>query len=79
MRSMLRIFAPLFLAAALLSPTFITGCAVHARVYDTYGPGEDVYYARWEHETHRDHVAYAQRKADEQREYWKWRHSHPNQ
>ena len=79
MRSLFRKAAPFILAVALVSPLFTTGCAVHARVYDTYGPGEDVYYAQWEHETHRDHVEYARRNAADQKAYWKWRHNHPSQ
>jgi hypothetical protein len=76
MRLLFRNFAPLMLAAALIAPAFTTGCAVHARVY---GPGEDVYYTQWEHETHRDHVEYANRIDADQKEYRKWRHDHPNQ
>ena len=75
MHSMFRKLAPLMLAAAIALPA-LTGCAVHARVY---GPGEDVYYTQWEHETHREHVGYDRRNARDQKEYWKWRHDHPNQ
>jgi hypothetical protein len=76
MHSMFRNFSRLLLAAAIALPALTTGCAVHARVY---GPGEDVYYTQWEHETHRDHVDYEKRKDAEQKEYWRWRHDHPNQ
>lgn len=76
MRSMLGKFAPLVLAAAIALPVLTTGCAVHARVY---GPGEDVYYSQWEHDAHRDHLDYDRRNAADQKEYWKWRHDHPNQ
>lgn len=76
MHSMFRKFSRLLLAAAIALPALTTGCAVHARVY---GPGEEVYYTQWEHESHRDHVDYEKRKDAEQKEYWRWRHDHPNQ
>ena len=75
MHSMFKNFAPLLLAAAIALPG-LAGCTVHARVY---GPGEDVYYTQWEHETHRDHVDYDRRNDADQKEYWKWRDSHHNQ
>ena len=76
-----RSFAPLMLAAAIACPAFITGCTVHAGVYDPYyhdyhnWNGEVVYYSQWEHDTHRDHVDFAKRSAADQKEYWDWRHS----
>jgi hypothetical protein len=68
------------LAAALISPVLLAGCA--ARVYDAdhgdyhhWNHGEDVYYTRWEGETHRDHVDFKARPAADQKEYWNWRHN----
>jgi hypothetical protein len=62
----------------------MTGCATH-RVYDPYyhdyhqwNQPEQVYYQQWEGETHRDHRDLNQRAADEQKEYWTWRHNHPD-
>ncbi len=81
MRSFPSSCAPLLLAAALLAPN-ITGCAVHARVYDPYyhdyhnWDTENGYYVQWEHDTHRDHKDFNKRSKDEQKEYWDWRHSH---
>jgi hypothetical protein len=73
------------LAAALLSPMVFSGCAVRAS-YRTYDPAyqdyhawdnnEVVFYQRWEVETHRDHREFRKRHADEQQEYWNWRHNH---
>jgi hypothetical protein len=47
----------------------ITGCAVHARYYDsvhadyhTWGPAEREPYGRWEAEQHRSHVDYKKLK-----------------
>ena len=74
MHSMSRKFVPLLLAAAIALP--VSSCAVHARVY---GPGEDVYYMQWEHETRRDHVDYDRRNDADHKEYWKWRDRHHNQ
>jgi hypothetical protein len=67
-------------ALALLTPAVITGCA--ARVYDTghgdyhaFNGNENNYYARWESETHRNHVDIKKRPAAEQKEYFDWRHN----
>lgn len=82
MRSMLKGFATILLATAVTSPVLLTGCTGSVRVYDPYyhdyhgWNGEVVYYNQWERDTHRDHVEYRQRKADEQKAYWDWRHSH---
>ncbi len=81
MRLTVRNFASLLLAAALASPVLMTGCTGSVRVYDPYyhdyhrWNGETVYYNQWEHDTHRDHVDYAKRNADDQKAYWDWRHS----
>ena len=73
------------LTLALLTPVMISGCAARAsyNVYDPYyrdnhvwDRNEVVYYQRWETETRRKHRDYNKRKAEEQREYWDWRHKH---
>jgi len=77
-----RYVALLSLTSALALPIATAGCAEHSyRVYDPYyhdyhrwGPDEDAYYHRWEAETHREHRDWGQRPADEQKEYWNWRH-----
>jgi hypothetical protein len=80
-----RYVSSILLAAALFSPVIFGGCAARAsyRVYDpAYGDyhvwdrNEVAYYQRWEGETHRDHREFAKRGADEQKEYFSWRHSH---
>jgi hypothetical protein len=85
MRQAHRLLSSLLLAAALISPLAITGCAARAsyRVYDpyyndyhTWDHGEVVYYQRWENESHRHHRDFNKRDKDEQKEYWNWRHSH---
>jgi hypothetical protein len=79
--SVARLASGLVLAAALTAP-LISGCAVHARVYDPYyndyhdWNGETVYYSQWETETHHQHMDFNKRSKDEQKQYWDWRHSH---
>lgn len=80
---MRRCIASVFMAGALIfSSVGFSGCSDHARYYDAeyrdYHPwnhGEVAYYNRWEVETHREHRDFDRRSAEEQREYWKWRHS----
>jgi hypothetical protein len=62
MRPLFRKLMPLVLAAVVV-PAFLAGC--HDR--------ETVYYNRWEHETHREHVELNRRNAAEQQEYRDWR------
>jgi len=72
--------ALLAFAACIASTTFIAGCTVHAGYYDPYYHDhhqwavEEPYYSRWEAETHRQHEEFKQRKKEEQRAYWDWRH-----
>ena len=80
-----RYISAILLALALFLPLVLSGCAVGAS-YRVYDPGykdyhqwdndEVVYYQRWEVETHRDHREFKKRHADEQNEYWTWRHNH---
>jgi hypothetical protein len=78
---MRRYLGTLALAAALVSPLVISGCA--ARVYDyqyrdyhRWDARERGYYEQWEVETHRRHLDYDRRHENEQREYWQWRNNH---
>lgn len=80
---------PGLLAAQLIVP----GCAMHrgygeqggeGRYYDAdhhdyhaWNSVEIGFYQRWEGDGHRDHWDFNQRNADEQRDYWNWRHSQP--
>jgi hypothetical protein len=83
-----RTVASFFLAAALFAPVVFSGCSARAsyRVYDpghedyhVWDSNEGVYYQRWEVETHRDHRDFGKRNADEQKEYWNWRHGHADE
>jgi hypothetical protein len=71
------------IAGALCGLVNLSGCAVHARYYDTghadyhaWGPDERDQYTRWESEQHRQHVDYKKLKKDDQQAYWNWRHDH---
>lgn len=81
MRSGYRLFNAVMIAGALASPVIVGGCYHHHdrgyAVSATWSDNEGPYYSRWESETHRDHKEWAQRNADEQRDYWAWRHDHP--
>jgi hypothetical protein len=74
-------FCTLLLAGGLMAPAIFSGCAARVRYYDPvysdyhpWGPPERAYYDRWVVETHRSHVEYPKLRAEEQREYWTWRH-----
>jgi hypothetical protein len=73
------------LGAILAVGVYATGCTVHAGLYDPYYhdyhpvDGEVVYYGQWEQETHRDHKELKDRDKKDQKEYWDWRHKHPDQ
>jgi len=43
--------------------------------YHRWNDQESGFYLRWESDGHRDHREFNQRNADEQREYWGWRHT----
>jgi len=79
----------LLLATALSVLGVLTGCATHVgvgyRVYDPYysdyhpwNDRETVYYNQWIVDTHRDHRDYRHLRKQDQREYWQWRHNHPD-
>jgi hypothetical protein len=85
---MSRTLGSLLLAAALVSSIAATGCAENryhrSRVYDPYytdyhqwDQDEDRYYQEWAREGHRDpHRDFRHLPANEQKDYWTWRHNH---
>ena len=86
MRTFLRPFVSFLLAAALAAPIVITGCAARVETGYTYhdnyynddhvwDANEVAFYGRWENDTHRNHVDFRKRNADEQKEYFTWRHN----
>ena len=70
----------LLTALAFAVPAAVAGCATHSvyddeyRDYHRWDRNENVFYIRWEGETHRDHREFAKRSEPERRQYWKWRH-----
>ena len=72
----------------LVSLGLIAGCASRSyyggpRVYDSYhhdyhvwDNNEGTRYQQWEGEGHRTHVEFSVRKANDQKQYWDWRHNH---
>ena len=72
--------ASIILAGSITIATLITGCTIRAGYYDPYYHDqhrwavEEPYYNRWEHDTHRRHEDFKNRKKEEQKEYWEWRH-----
>jgi hypothetical protein len=74
-----RFFAMLLLFGGVAATTTLGGCYAHhgyEYVSGTWTVNEEPYYESWEHETHRDHVDYNQRSADDQKAYWQWRQNH---
>lgn len=72
----------LMLAGSLIaSLAAFAGCSQHNRYYDaghgdyhSWNADEDQHYRQWENDTHREHQDFAKRSADEQKQYWDWRH-----
>jgi len=79
---------PLCLALVFAALLGGLGCAEHHyyRVYDPYyhdyhrwDHQEAAYYDQWAVETHRDpHRDFKGLNDQEKKEYWTWRHSHPD-
>ena len=83
MRRTFRRLDSLLLAALLVAPALSTGCAARVRVYDPYhrdyhdwDDREDRAYRRYQSERHEEYHELSRRRAEEQRDYWKWRHEH---
>ena len=76
----------LLLSAAMVVAALTLGCSGnHDRVYDadhgdyhTWDNNETVVYQRWETENHYDHKDFNVRSKDEQKQYFDWRHKHPD-
>ena len=81
------ILAAGFMAASLLATSCAgTGFRASYRVYDPYradyhvwNANEGVYYNQWAVETHHDpHRDFRKLNRNDQNDYWKWRHDHPD-
>jgi hypothetical protein len=75
------IIALMLSAGALAPAAAMTGCAGTGVVYDPYwhdshpwNRGEERFYRQWEVGTHRSHMSFTRRSAQDQRAYWNWRH-----
>jgi hypothetical protein len=86
-----RFIASLFLAAALVAPVSFVAAAtpqavgVQVRVYDrdhhdyhNWDDHEDGVYRAYLTDQHITYRAYAKQNRKTQRDYWNWRHSHPD-
>ena len=82
---MKRFFGSLVLAGMLLAPT--AAFAKHHRYYDRgqhdwheWTEGENRAYRHWlmEEQRNRAFRDYNRLNAERQREYWRWRHAHPD-
>ncbi|MGA2119147.1 MAG: hypothetical protein ABSH56_30895 [Bryobacteraceae bacterium] len=90
MRSRKLFLSPALLLAALLPPVIGAGCAVRVnsgyRVYDPYyhdyhvwDDRESASYHQWIAETHHEDRDYRKLNKGDQKQYWDWRHGHPDQ
>ena len=86
-----RYLSALVLSAALLTPVAVTAAKDdndHHRVkryydrdnrdYHEWNEREDSAYRRYLQEQHHENRDWAKANRKQQREYWKWRHSHPD-
>ena len=85
-----RYIGAIFLATALTAPIAVIAApapqaAVQVRVYDAehkdyhnWDDHENAAWGRFLVENHRKDHEYVKANAKEQREYWNWRHSHPD-
>jgi hypothetical protein len=71
----------LVLAASVAT---IAGCT-HPSYYDSvyadthrWDSREEAAYRRWEAERQIQHIEFRARRDEEQREFWRWRHDHPD-
>jgi hypothetical protein len=78
--------APMLVVGVIsaLSVASISACAPRSYYDPVYSDThrwdsrEEAAYQRWEAERHFQHVEFTVRREDEQREFWRWRHDHPD-
>lgn len=80
-----RILGSAFLGAVLLISIASAGCAGRVRVYDAdhsdyhnWNHDEDVRYRAYLNEHHEGYRDYNKLNKDQQKDYWNWRHDHPD-
>ncbi len=76
----------ILLAAACASTALGTGCVAGVGLYDPvyhdrhrWDDREDRAYRRYLSDREEKYGAFRSRSADDQRDYWRWRHEHPDQ
>jgi hypothetical protein len=85
MRGIFRYLSSFCLGATLAITTASAGCAGRVRIYDSYHTDyhrwdhhEDVAYRRYLGERHEEYRDFSKLDGDRQKDYWDWRHSHPD-
>jgi hypothetical protein len=80
-----RILSSICLAAGFLITAASSGCAGRVRVYDEYhgdyhhwDHNEDRAYHRYYDERRETYRDYNKLNKDDQKNYWNWRHDHPD-
>ena len=86
-----RLIGSLVLSAAIIAPPVVVSSAkaqdaeVHIRVYDRdhkdyhdWDEREDRAYRHYLADRRRDYIEFKRLNRREQREYWNWRHEHPD-
>ena len=75
----------LVLSAAMVAPLLTAGCAARATYYDSWhgdyhhwDAREDHAYRVWLGEQHYEYRDFKKLSSDQQRDYWNWRHAHPD-
>ena len=87
-------FRSMLIGTAFLAAVTVAGCGQQAAQPDPQAPTvvydedhrdnhnwdarEAAAYQRWEAERARPHQDFTRRPPDEQKDYWNWRHSHPD-
>jgi hypothetical protein len=85
MLRMKRLLGTLALGAALVTPLLTSGCATRVRYYDDFygdyhpwNDGEMRAYRAWCVERHYEYREFRELGREQQRDYWHWRHEHPD-
>jgi hypothetical protein len=80
-----RILSSAFLVTSLLIAAGGSGCSARVRIYDDYHSDwhtwdhhEDVAYRAYWTERHESYRDFNKLNKDEQKDYWNWRHNHPD-
>jgi hypothetical protein len=75
----------ILLAATCVGAALGSGCVARVGLYDPdhrdyhrWDDREDRAYRQFLAERHEEYRGFQSRSADDQREYWRWRHDHPD-